>query len=113
MTLKTSSDYISEIADRVNIVDGKPTWEHAENKQNDLAFMLRCCDAEMHAMQKADLVAAPFYFERVAILLRKSGEYQQEIDFCKNYIAMVDLFYQTKDINKFADIRKVPRFQAI
>lgn len=110
---KTSGEYITEIADGKNLVDGKPTWEYAQDKKNDLSFMLRCCEAEIATMQKVDLVAAPYYFERAAILLRKTKDYQREIEICENYITIVERFYKNKDPSKFANVYKGSRFQAI
>ena len=111
--IKTSSEYITQIADGENLVDGKLTWEYAEEKKNDLSFMLRCCEAEMTTMRKVDLVAAPYYFERAAILMRKAKDYHREIEICESYITTVERFYENKDPNKYADVRKGPRFQAI
>ncbi|CAH0529363.1 hypothetical protein [Vibrio hippocampi] len=53
------------------MVDGKQAWELAEEKKHDIDAMKRCCDAELKTMNKADLVPASYYFERVAILSRK------------------------------------------
>ena len=111
--IKTSDDYITQIADGENLVDGKLTWEYAEEKKNDLSFMLRCCEAEMTTMRKVDLVAAPYYFERAAILMRKVKDYHREIEICESYITTVERFYENKDLSKYADVRKGPRFQAI
>ncbi len=44
---RTSGAYMTHIAEGSNLVDGKPTWEHAEERKNDLEFMLRCCEAEL------------------------------------------------------------------
>lgn len=110
---KTSGEYITQIADGENLVDGKPAWEYAEEKKNDLSFMLRCCEAEMNTMRMVDLVAAPYYFERAAILLRKAKDYHREIEICESYITAVERFYENKDPSKYADVRKGPRFQAI
>ena len=110
---KTSGELITEVADGNNLVDGKPTWFYANEKKNDLSYMLRCCEAEVAIMQVMNLLAAPYYFERTAILLRKSKDYQREIEICESYIAMAERFYQNNDPNKYADVRKGPRFQAI
>ena len=58
------------------IVDGKQTWEHASESKNNLEVMLRCCHAELETMKRAKVVAAPFNFERAAILLRKNKQYE-------------------------------------
>jgi hypothetical protein len=110
---KTSGELISEVTDGVNLVDGKQTWELAENKKNDLEAMKRCCDAELKTMEKAGLVPAPYYFERVAILSRKIKDYQQEIFYCEQYIEKVEKFYLKNGTQGVADVRKGPRFKAI
>lgn len=109
----TSGEHITQIACGENLVDGKPTWDYAEEKKNDLSFMLRCCEAEMNTMRKVDLVAAPYYFERAAILLRKAKDYHREIEICESYITTVERFYENKEPSKYADVRKGPRFQGI
>ncbi|MDD4274280.1 MAG: hypothetical protein PHG14_11200 [Desulfobacter postgatei] len=111
--VKTSGELIAEVTDGANLVEGKQTWEYAEEKKHDLEYMKKCCDAELKTMEKADLVPAPYYFERVAILSRKEKNYQQEVDYCVGYINGVKSFYK-KHGNKYgADVRKGPRYQAI
>ena len=110
---KTSGELITEITDGANLVDGKPTWENAKNKKDDLIFMKRCCDAELETMKKAGIVSAPYYFERVAILSRKEKNYEQEIKYCKLYIDAVEEYYQQNDAVNVADVRKGPTYQSI
>lgn len=110
---KTSGELISEVTDGANLVDGKQTWELAEVKKNDLEDMKRCCDAELKTMDKAGLVPAPYYFERVAILSRKIKDYQQEIFYCEQYIKKVGVFYSKNGTEGVADVRKGSRFKAI
>ncbi len=64
-------------------------------------------------MQAVDLVAAPYYFERVAILSRKEKGYRQEIHYCEAHIRLVESFYAYHGTEGKADVRKGPRFQAI
>ena len=110
---KTSGELISEVTGGANLVDGMQTWELAEENKNDLETMKRCCDAELKTMDKAGLVPAPYYFERVAILSRKSKDYAQEIFYCKQYIEKVEAFYSKNGTKGIADVRKGPRFKAI
>jgi hypothetical protein len=110
---KTSAELISEVTDGANLVDGKQTWEVASEKKDDLEAMKRCCDAELKTMEKAGLVSAPYYFERVAILYRKNKDYQQEIFYCEQYIDKVESFYSKNGTAGVADVRKGPRFKAI
>lgn len=94
-------------------VQGKNTWEHAADSKDDIQMMMQCCDAEMKAMRTSKSVAAPFYFERVAILARKSRDYQTEVDYCQGYIDAVERFYRSSASRGHADVRKGPRYQAI
>lgn len=110
---KTSGELIAEVTDGANLVEGKQTWEYAEEKKHDIEYMKKCCDAELKTMAKAGLVPAPYYFERVAILSRKEKNYQQEIDYCENYINTVERFYKMHGTKDMADVRKGPRYQAI
>ena len=110
---RTSGELITEKADGANLVDGKQTWEHADNKKHDLLFMKRCCDAELKTMKKVNIPPAPYYFERVAILSRKKKDYEQEIKYCKLYISTLEEFYKKNDVRNFADVRKGPRYQSI
>ncbi len=110
---KTSGELIAEVTGGANLVEGKQTWEYAEEKKHDIDYMKKCCDAELKSMEKAGLVPAPYYFERVAILSRKEKNYQQKIDYCKSYINAVERFYKKHGTKGRADVRKGPRYQAI
>lgn len=103
---KSSGELITELADRENLVDGEPTFVHAKEKKHDLEYMKRCCDAELKKMLKVGLVAAPYYFERVAILSRKEKNYQQEVYYCELYINLVDAYYAEHGTDGIADVRK-------
>ena len=110
---KTSGKLITEATNGANLVDGKQTWELAEEKKHDIEVMKRCCDAELKTMNKADLVPAPYYFERVAILSRKEKNYKQEVYYCEQYIEKVEAFYSKNGTEGIADVRKGPRYKAI
>jgi hypothetical protein len=110
---RTSGEYITQLAEGANLVDGKQTWELVEDGKNDLAAMLRCCEAELATMKRAKVVAAPFYFERAAILLRKAKQYDREIEICESYIQAVEKHYSASTLGYEADVRKGPRYQAI
>lgn len=110
---KTFGELIAEITDGANLVDGKQTWEHVEEKKHDLEYMKKCCGAELATMNKADIVPAPYYFERVAILSRQEKNYEQEVLYCESYISTVEYFYKNNGTKGIADVRKGPRFQAI
>lgn len=110
---KTSGELIAEVTDGANLVEGKQTWEYVEDKKHDLHYMKKCCDAELKTMDKAGLVPAPYYFERVAILSRKEKNYKQEVICCEKYIETVERFYKKNGTEGIADVRKGPRFKAI
>ena len=64
-------------------------------------------------MRVGGLVPAPFYFERVAILLRKARRLAEEVEVCDGYMAAVEDFYARNGTAGFADVRKGPRYLAI
>jgi hypothetical protein len=110
---KTGGELIAEVTEGANLLEGKQTWQYAEEKKHDIEYMKKCCDAELRTMEKAGLVPAPYYFERVAILSRKEKNYQQEVDYCEGYINAVGEFYRKFRARGTADVRKGPRYQAI
>lgn len=109
----TSGEYITRVMEGATLVDGKQTWELAEGSKNDLGMMLRCCEAELETMKRAKVVAAPFYFERAALLLRKAKHYEREIEICETYIEAVHEHYSSNAQDYEADVRKGPRFLAL
>ncbi len=64
-------------------------------------------------MLKADIVPAPYYIERVAILSRKEKNYEQEVAYCEKYIEIIKVFYEKNSTEDFADVRQGPRYNAI
>jgi len=109
----TFGELVSEVTDGANLVNGKQTWELLDEFKNDVEVMKQCCDAELKTMGKANLVPAPYYFHRVAILSRKNKDYQQEIHYCELYINKVELFYSENKQKDLADVREGPTFKAI
>ena len=112
-SLKTSGELIAEVSNGANLVDGKQTWELADEKKQDIEYMKKCCDAELKTMAVAGIVAAPYYFERVAVLSRKLKDYEQEIHYCELYIHSVEAYYAKHGTANMADVRKGPRYQSI
>ena len=110
---KTSGELIAELTDGANLVDGKQTLELADEKKHDIEYMKKCCDAELKTMETVGLVAAPYYFERVAVLSRKAKNFRQEIRYCETYVRLVENYYAKQSTEGIADVRKAPRFQAI
>ena len=109
----SSEDLITHLVGGTNLVDGLATWEHAESGKHDLKTMLACCQAELETMKRANLVAAPFYFERAAILLRRAKQWGLEVKVCELYVAAVDSFYSSVPQGSMADVRKGPSYSAI
>lgn len=109
----SSGDVITEMTGGENLVNGSPTYAHAEQNKHDIEIMKKCCEAELRTMELAEQVPAPYYFERVAILSRKEKNYHQEIEFCEKYISAVNGFFKKHDAAMYADVRKGPRYKAI
>ena len=110
---KASGELIAELTDGANLVDGKQAWELADEKKHDIEYIKKCCDTELKTMEAAGLVAAPYYFERVAILSRKAKNYRQEIGYCETYIRLAENYYAKHGTEGIVDVQKGPRFQAI
>lgn len=109
----TSGEYITKISAGADLVDGKRAWQHAKTSKDDLEVMLKCCDAELKTMKVAKVVAAPFYFERAAILLRKAKRYDEEIEICQRYVRAVETHYSSVAEAYEADVRNGPGFRSI
>ena len=112
-TMIKAKDIITEISGGGNLVEGQHPWELAEENKHDLGYMVECCNSELLMMKKTGLPAAPYYFERVAVLLRKAKDYRQEIHFCETYINLIEKLYTDKDTRHISDVRLGPRYQAI
>lgn len=110
---QTLGEAIAESTNGVNLVDGKQTWELAEDKKHELSTMIECCDAELATYRKTGMVPAPFYFERVAILSRKEKIYSQEVKYCEKYIEIVEEYYNKNRISQNEGVKMGPRYKAI
>jgi hypothetical protein len=110
---KTLGEAISESTGGANLVDGKQTWELAPGKKDDLEAMKKCCDAELATYEKVGLVPAPYYFERVAILARKTKDFREEIAWCEKYIAVVADYYRKNNIPENQGVKMGPTYKAI
>lgn len=93
---KNSGDFITNLSDGANLVNGKQTWEYAIEGKDNIELMKKCCNAEIKASQKTKMVPAPYYFRRVAILSRKAKNYEEEIKYCTIYL---DALANVKRIN--------------
>jgi hypothetical protein len=83
-------DVLADLTDGASLVDGRQTWELADEYKHDLSKMLECCKAELLTLEKAGQLPAPFYFERASILLRKAKQYQKEVQLVGLYLAAAD-----------------------
>lgn len=74
-------------------IEGVPTTEFAGDK-NDLGTMMQCVDAEERNYwgqpSGGRISAAPFYFERAAILLKKQKDHAGEIRTCERWVAIAE-----------------------
>ncbi|MFJ7883548.1 hypothetical protein ACIQYF_08560 [Pseudomonas sp. NPDC096917] len=100
-------------------LDGKPTYELAEFGKNNIDVMRLCCDAEelnyWSQVKGARICAAPFYFERVAILNRKKKDYTSEIRVIERWKAIIGDYKSQPMVRggRAALVHKGPRSIAI
>lgn len=100
-------------------VGGKPTFELADSGKNDIEVMRLCCDSEeSNYWQQAEgtrISAAPFYFERLAILSRKEKDYAQEIHTIERWKAIISDYKSQSMVKagRAALVHKGPRSIAI
>ena len=96
-------------------VNGTPTYELADQKHN-LDIMGACAEAEIsnywQQPQGERLSAAPFFFERAAILYRKNKQYEKEIEICEAWIAIMN-DYTNQDMERYAKVHHGPKSKAI
>ena len=58
-------DVLAELTGGANLVDGRQTWELADEYKHDLAKMLECCRAELLTLERAGQLPAPFYYSEL------------------------------------------------
>lgn len=76
--------------------------------------MLLCCESELEKkMNEIGQVAAPFYFEIVAILARKNKNYKLEVDIIERYITELEGFYRLNNLPVGSGVMAGPRFSSI
>lgn len=96
-------------------VNGAPTYELVDQKHN-LDVMVACAEAEIsnywQQPQGERLSAAPFFFERAAILYRKNKQYEKEIEICEAWIAIMN-DYTNQDMERYAKVHLGPKSKAI
>lgn len=97
------------------MVDGVPTY-HLSNQKDNLDVMAKCAVAEIenywNQTEGARLCAAPFFFERAAILYRKAKQHTDEVRICEAWVGIVD-DYSQQDANKYAQVHLGAKSQAI
>lgn len=88
-----SPDFSIDTLDLQAKVGETPTHDLAESEKNDPAIMKACCQAESANYWKqpegARACAAPYYFERLAILHRKAKDYSAEIEICEQWKVII------------------------
>lgn len=110
---KTIGEIINEKTDGQLLVNGQATYELAETHKHDFEIMKKCCIAELEKMKITGLIAAPYYFERAAILARKERDYAFEVEIIETYINEIATFYKTKSIRVGEGVMAGPRYKAI
>lgn len=83
------------------MVDGFPVRHYAKTHKDDLAGMLACCQAieSVYWPQgESKIRPDPFFFERAAILSRKSKDYAGEVSVCVRWIAIENNYMQDNSI---------------
>lgn len=100
-------------------VEGKPTFAYATTHKDDIEMMIRCCESEesiyWSQSEGSRLCAAPYYFERVAILSHKARDYAGEVAICERWERIIsDYMAQPMVIERRAAmVHKGPRSIAI
>ena len=99
-------------------ISGVPTTEFAGDK-NDLSAMVQCVAAEERnywgQAAGSRICAAPFYFERAAILFKKNKNALSEISMCERWVAIAEDYKAQACVQAglFALVHKGPRSAAI
>lgn len=99
-------------------VEGLPTHELASRK-DDLSIMLKCCDAEednyWSQRSGSRICAAPFFFERAAILLAKQKRFTEEVSICDRWARIAEDYSAQKAVisGLMAKVHLGPRPAAI
>lgn len=118
-SLSISSEKIALGKSALAVVDGKPTFAFAITHKQDLAMMLRCCDGEesnyLDQPSGRRLCAAPYYFERAAILSRKANDYAGEVAICERWERIINDYTAQQMVAQggAAKVHKGPRSIAI
>ncbi|WP_318357628.1 hypothetical protein [Enterobacter sp.] len=110
---KTIGELINEKTNGQLLVSGQATYELAETHKHDFEIMKKCCLAELENMKITGLIAAPYYFERAAILARKERDYAFEVEIIETYINEIATFYKAKSIRIGEGVMAGPTYKAL
>lgn len=80
---------------------------------HDIDAMKKSCALELHQSKLRQIAPAPYWFERVAVLSRKSKNYAQEIVYCEAYLQAVSELYTGGRINHATGVVMGPTHLAI
>lgn len=100
-------------------VEGKPTFAYATTHKHDIQMMFRCCEAEESTYWSQPnghrLCAAPYYFERAAVLSRKAKDYAGEVTICERWERIINDYMAQPMVTegRAALVHKGPRSVAI
>lgn len=83
---KTTGEIIAEMTNGASLVNGKQTFDCIDEGKNDIDTMIDCCRVElaMHNIRGA----APYFFDRAAMLLNKAGQFELAAKICEIYLAL-------------------------
>lgn len=97
MNWEKSSESLLRDAGALAQVGSVPTYDLIHQKHN-LEVMLQCCNAEEENYWKqpegSRMCAAPFFFERAAILLGKQKAYAEQVQVCDRWERIAADFQQ-------------------
>jgi len=82
-------------------VNGKATYELAEEAKHNLELCLECCAAELDTFEvnRNQLAPAPFFFERATLLLKKQKRWRELENIALQYLVALDLYKNTTPPN--------------
>ena len=81
---------------------GLPTFEYAKTHKNDLEVCQGCCAGELEAFKRTGQAPAPYFFERVAVLLSKERRWSEVVEHCETYLKSLE------DYRKAAESQSSP-----
>ena len=101
---KTNGQIIAELTGGANLVNGKQTFDCIKEGKNDINVMMDCCRAELR--QHEAVGAAPYYFDRAAMLFNKAKQYELTVKICEVYLSLDHEAYFFANSPRVNSIRK-------